>query len=99
MPPASLNLGTNKTPAGSSRNIAVLSIFGVIAGGYALMRYQTPREGVVKEDDVANTTGPTKLGRSKVISQGDVKATMGDPPTGHGHVARSPRQASDRGDI
>lgn len=57
-----------------------MSIVGVIGSGYALFRAQSPPPGtgVVKEDDVANETGATKLGRSKIVSQGDVNATMGD---------------------
>lgn len=83
----------------SSRNTAFLSIFGVIGAGYALLRYQSPRDGVVEQEDVENATGEAKIGRSKVVSQRDVNAVMGDSPTGNGHVARSPRKASNREDF
>lgn len=86
-------------PNRSTRNTAFLSIFGVIATGYALLRYQTLRNGLVEEEDVAHSTGEAKIGRSKFVSQKDVNATMGDPPTGQGHVARSPRKASNREDF
>ncbi|KAL5341085.1 hypothetical protein BJX70DRAFT_359574 [Aspergillus crustosus] len=94
MPPASLNLGKGASPrANSSRNTAILTILGVIGGGWALFRFQSPRgnKGLVKEDDVANTTGATKLGRSKVVSTDDTKSMMGDPPQGHGNVGRAPK--------
>ncbi|OJJ64680.1 hypothetical protein ASPSYDRAFT_39431 [Aspergillus sydowii CBS 593.65] len=99
MPPGSLNLGTRSSTARSSRNTAFLSIFGVIAGGYALFRYQSPRHGVVEQEDVERVGGETKIGRSKVVSQEDVNVMMGDSPTGKGHVARSPRKASNREDF
>ncbi|KAL4946426.1 hypothetical protein BDV06DRAFT_218354 [Aspergillus oleicola] len=102
MAPTTLNMGNRSSPASSSRNIALMSIFAVIGGGYALLRYQSPRgrQGIVKEDDVANTTGATKLGRSKIVSQGDVDTTMGEPPQGYGgNVGRSQRKASGREDF
>ncbi|KAL4882681.1 hypothetical protein BJY04DRAFT_38590 [Aspergillus karnatakaensis] len=102
MPPASMNLGKRASSrAVSTRNTALLTIAGVIGAGYATLRYQSPRgdQGLVKEDDLANATGATKLGRSKIVSKDDAKAMMGDPPTGHGHIGRSPRQASNREDF
>ncbi|KAL4868713.1 hypothetical protein BDV12DRAFT_169269 [Aspergillus spectabilis] len=85
----------------STRNTALLTIAGVIGAGYALLRYQSPRgdKGLVKEDDIANKSGATKLGRSKIVSKDDAKAMMGEPPTGHGHIGRSPRKASEREDF
>ncbi|KAL4902929.1 hypothetical protein BDW74DRAFT_157126 [Aspergillus multicolor] len=99
--PAGMNIGKapGRSPATSSRNIAFMTMAGVIGGGYALLRHQSPKKGIVKDDDLANTTGATKLGRSKIVSEGDVGATMGSPPQGHGHVGRSPRQASNREDF
>ncbi|KAL4807949.1 hypothetical protein BDV18DRAFT_159157 [Aspergillus unguis] len=88
------------TPRGSTRNQALFAILAVIGGSYALFRYQSPREGLVKEDDVANAMGTTKLGRSKVVSKGDVDATMGGPPDARGtEIGRSPRKASSREDF
>ncbi|KAL4800785.1 hypothetical protein BDV19DRAFT_383802 [Aspergillus venezuelensis] len=101
MAPTTLHMNNRSSPAQSSRNIALMSIFAVIGGGYALLRYQSPRgkSGIVKEDDLANTSGATKLGRSKIVSQGDVDATMGGPPQGYGGSAgRSPRKNSHRED-
>ncbi|KAJ0424943.1 hypothetical protein BJY00DRAFT_308833 [Aspergillus carlsbadensis] len=100
--PASLNLGGQPTRrAASSRNISVLTILGVIGGGYFLFRSQSPRkgEGLTKGDDEMVGGGPGKLGRSKVVSKDDSKAMMGDPAHGPGKVGRSPRQASNREDV
>ncbi|KAL4925986.1 uncharacterized protein BDV17DRAFT_293968 [Aspergillus undulatus] len=102
MPLTSMNMGKSSSPATSSRNIAFMAIASVIGGGYALLRYQSPRgnQGIVKEDDIENETGATKLGRSKIVSQGDVDATMGDAPAGQGaSVGRSQRKASHREDF
>ncbi|KAL3479380.1 hypothetical protein BJX99DRAFT_222541 [Aspergillus californicus] len=86
------------TSAAGTRNTAFASILGVVLGGYALFRYQSPRrgQGLVKEDDIANVGGDTKLGRGMVVSKDDAKATMGD---NQGHVGRSPRKASNREDF
>ncbi|KAL4977584.1 hypothetical protein BDW66DRAFT_149898 [Aspergillus desertorum] len=94
MPPATMNIGKSpgRSPASSSRNIAFMSIAGVIGGAYALFRLQGPRKGVVKEDDAASASGPPKLGRSKILGEGDTNAALGNPPQGHGHTGRSPRK-------
>jgi hypothetical protein len=76
----------------SSRNIAFMTIAGVIGGAYALFRLQSPSKGVVKEDDVADATETPKYGRSKILGEGDTAAAVGSPPQGHGHVGRSPRK-------
>ncbi|KAL2840672.1 hypothetical protein BJY01DRAFT_249892 [Aspergillus pseudoustus] len=102
MPPASLPLGGQPASRrAASRNISILTILGVIGGGYFLFRAQSPRkgEGLTKGDDEMVSGGPGKLGRSKVASKDDAKAMMGEPANGPGHVGRSPRQASGRKDI
>ncbi|KAL4949642.1 hypothetical protein BDW69DRAFT_188125 [Aspergillus filifer] len=101
MAPTTLHMNNRSSPAHSSRNIAFMTIFAVIGGGYALLRYQSPRgkSGIVKEDDIANTTGATKLGRSKIVSQSDVDAMREEEGQGHGgNVGRSPRKNSSRVD-
>lgn len=50
----------------------------------------------MKDDDRASMDGPAKLGRSKIVSQDDVKVMMGDPPRGQGNVGRSPGEARDK---
>lgn len=100
--PASLNLGGQPSRrAASSRNIGIMTILGVIGGGFLLFRSQSPRkgEGLAKQDDEMISGGPAKLGRSKIVSKDDAKAMMGDPPRGSGNIGRSPRQASNREDF
>ncbi|KAL4994672.1 hypothetical protein BDV10DRAFT_203584 [Aspergillus recurvatus] len=94
MPPATMNIGKSagRSPAHSSRNIAFMTIAGVIGASYALFRLQSPSKGLVKEDDVASTTETPKYGRSKILGEGDTGAAVGNPPQGHGHTGRSPRK-------
>lgn len=89
---------TSICPSYRSRNTAFLAILGVVGGAYGIFRYQSPQKGhgLVKDDDRASMDGPAKLGRSKIVSQDDVKAMMGDPPRGQGNVGRSPGEARDR---
>ncbi|KAJ5813197.1 hypothetical protein N7447_010220 [Penicillium robsamsonii] len=64
-----------------SRNIALLSVFGVISGTMLMFRFLAPQQGkIITKEEVAAYRG----GDSDQTNQGET----------YGHIARAPRKGS-----